>query len=143
MMMRGMNKTKTDDAADAVIKALHRAYILGQTYWQQADSESYRQNKKADETKQCFATLVEETRALVLAKDSVRGPLSDVLELLPCPFCDSDDIHYAIDKADDKYEFVMCNGCGVYISRADSRPERRPIEVWNMRSNAGYAPSDA
>jgi hypothetical protein len=50
-------------------------------------------------------------------------------ELLPCPFCGSDNVHHTIDKADDEYEFVMCNDCGACISGAGS------IEAWNMRSN--------
>ena len=53
--------------ADLVSKALRRAYSLGQTYWQQADSGSYNQNKKADETERKFQALIEETRAAVLA----------------------------------------------------------------------------
>lgn len=58
----------SDDFADAVSKALRRAYSLGQTYWQQADSESYSQNRKADDTSRKFAALVDETRALALAR---------------------------------------------------------------------------
>ncbi|MBT2299207.1 hypothetical protein J7E70_01895 [Variovorax paradoxus] len=46
-----------------VEKALRRAYSLGQTYWQQADSESYSQNKKSDETAAKFEALVSETIA--------------------------------------------------------------------------------
>jgi hypothetical protein len=41
--------------------AMRRAYALGQTYWQQADSEFYSQNKKADETTAKFNTLLRET----------------------------------------------------------------------------------
>jgi 2-polyprenyl-6-methoxyphenol hydroxylase-like FAD-dependent oxidoreductase len=43
--------------------ALGRAYSLGQIYWQQADSESYLQNKKADATDAKFKQLVEESVA--------------------------------------------------------------------------------
>lgn len=38
---------------------LRKAYSLGQTWWQQADSEYRRENKKADETAAKFAELVE------------------------------------------------------------------------------------
>lgn len=38
---------------------LRKAYNFGQTYWQQADSEYRRENKKADETAAKFAELVE------------------------------------------------------------------------------------
>lgn len=42
-------------------KALRRAFSLGQTYWQQADSDSYKENKRSDETRQKFETLIVET----------------------------------------------------------------------------------
>ena len=51
-----------EDLQDLVSKAMRRAWQLGQTYWQQADSESYSQNKKADETQQKFDALVDEVR---------------------------------------------------------------------------------
>lgn len=57
----------TDDDVDTVSKALRRAYQLGQTYWQQADSESYIQNKKSDETQVRFDALVDDTRAMLAA----------------------------------------------------------------------------
>ena len=38
------------DLTDTVCKALRRAWQLGQTYWQQADSESFVQHKKAETT---------------------------------------------------------------------------------------------
>jgi len=57
----------TDEAcADMVAKALRRAWSLGQTYWQQADSESISQNKRADKTQAIFAALVDETRAALV-----------------------------------------------------------------------------
>ena len=58
-----MNTSTTPpaDLAETVTKALLRAYILGQTYWSQADSESYAQNRRADETAATFQALVAET----------------------------------------------------------------------------------
>ena len=53
--------------ADLVSKAMRRAWQLGQTYWQQADSEYTSQHRKADETQAKFQTLVDETRAAILA----------------------------------------------------------------------------
>jgi hypothetical protein len=55
----------TDDTIDAVSKALRRAWQLGQTYWQQADSDSYKQQDKSDETRKKFEALVDETRAIL------------------------------------------------------------------------------
>lgn len=49
--------------SESLEKALRRAFNLGQTYWQQADSESYSQNKKADTTAQTFSDLVADTVA--------------------------------------------------------------------------------
>lgn len=48
---------------DAIRKALRRAFSLGQTYWQQADSESYKQNRLSDDTIAKFDELVEATIA--------------------------------------------------------------------------------
>ena len=53
------------DKADLVSKAMGKAWQLGQTYWQQADSESWSENKKSDATYAKFQTLVEETRAAI------------------------------------------------------------------------------
>jgi hypothetical protein len=52
----------TDDLRDLIAKNMRRAWQLGQTYWQQADSESFSQHKKADETAAKFTALIEETR---------------------------------------------------------------------------------
>ena len=49
------------DKAEIARKAMRKAFILGQTYWQQADSEYTSQHKKADETMAKFQLLVEET----------------------------------------------------------------------------------
>lgn len=55
------------DLQDTVSKAMRRAWQLGQTYWQQANSDFTSQHKKADETQRKFDTLVDETRAAVLS----------------------------------------------------------------------------
>ncbi len=54
------------DLADAVSFSMRKAYQLGQTYWQQADSEYFSQNKKCDDTQAKFDALVDEIRALFL-----------------------------------------------------------------------------
>ena len=53
----------SEDAADAVSKALRRAWQLGQTYWQQADSDSYKQHALSEQTQAVFMDLVTETHA--------------------------------------------------------------------------------
>lgn len=52
---------------ERIHKALDIAFLLGQQYWQQADSESYKQNKLTAGTQEKFDTLVAETRALLAA----------------------------------------------------------------------------
>lgn len=51
-----------EDAQDIASKALRKAWQLGQTYWQQADSEYTSQHRKADETQAKFQQLVDDTR---------------------------------------------------------------------------------
>ena len=55
------------DLTDTVCKALRRSWQLGQTYWQQADSESFAQNKKAETTHAAFVALLDDTRAALAA----------------------------------------------------------------------------
>ena len=55
--------------ADLVRKALRRAWELGQTYWQQADSESLKQQAKSDQTREAFNALIEETCDALTGKD--------------------------------------------------------------------------
>ena len=59
-----------EDVIDAVSKALRLAWQLGQTYWQQADSDSYKQQDKSDETQKKFEKLVDETRSMLAAVPS-------------------------------------------------------------------------
>lgn len=59
---------------ELVAAALRRAYALGQTYWQQADSDSYAQMLRAEATSKKFEDLVAETRA-ALAPTS--GPVQE------------------------------------------------------------------
>lgn len=52
---------------EPIIKALARAWQLGQTYWQQADSDSYRQQDKSDKTRAKYLSLVNEISTLLAA----------------------------------------------------------------------------
>ena len=60
---------------DALRLALRRAFSLGQTYWQQADSESYTQNAKSVFTATKFYDLVNETCARLLCEDNTNETL--------------------------------------------------------------------
>ena len=80
-MTTNTNAALAEDLQDTVSKALRRAWQLGQTYWQQADSEYTSQHRKADETQGKFDTLVEETRAaLSTAAQPPAAPQEDLRE---------------------------------------------------------------
>lgn len=66
---------EAQDTADLVSKALRQAYQLGQTYWQQADSDRTKDWAKADATQEKFHTLVDETRAVLLGPPDVHAKL--------------------------------------------------------------------
>ena len=70
--------TDMHDTADLVSKALRRAWQLGQTYWQQADSEYQSHWKKADATQATFDQLIEDTRAAILTSNSEAQPAPSV-----------------------------------------------------------------
>ena len=72
--------TDMHDTADLVSKALRRAWQLGQTYWQQADSEYQSHWKKADATQATFNQLVEDTRAAILTSNSGTQPTPTTAE---------------------------------------------------------------
>lgn len=56
-----------DAAAETACGAVRKAFSLGQTYWQQADSEYTSQHRKAEGTWATFKALIEETRAALSA----------------------------------------------------------------------------
>jgi len=57
--------TDVGDLTDVVGKALKKAWQLGQTYWQQADSDYASQHKKSDETQRKFERLVDDTTSAI------------------------------------------------------------------------------
>lgn len=65
-----VRQAELEDKADLVAIALRRAWQLGQTYWQQADSDFISHHRKADETQAKFQTLVDETKAAVVARST-------------------------------------------------------------------------
>ena len=58
-----------EGAADIATIAMRKAWQLGQTYWQQADSDSYKQNAKSRETYDCFHRIVGETIAKIASME--------------------------------------------------------------------------
>jgi hypothetical protein len=67
-------KMKMNEASDTLRVVLHRAFSLGQLYWQQSDSEYTSQHRKADETRAKFDALVTETLAAISADVPVVQP---------------------------------------------------------------------
>jgi len=57
----------SDEHIEVACAAISKAFQIGQTYWQQADSESYKQNKKAEATRDNYLTLLRDTRAVLAA----------------------------------------------------------------------------
>ncbi|WP_211629206.1 hypothetical protein [Paraburkholderia nemoris] len=66
-------QTRVALTESALRKAMSQAWQLGQTYWQQADSDSYRQQDKSDATRQRYLALVEETISHLTAAQSATG----------------------------------------------------------------------
>ncbi|VVE59539.1 hypothetical protein PIN31009_05579 [Pandoraea iniqua] len=58
---------------EEIKSALRKAYNLGQTYWQQADSEYISQQRKSDETHAKFEQLVADTVAALTSPAKVGG----------------------------------------------------------------------
>jgi hypothetical protein len=52
----------SEDLIDAVTLAMQKSWALGQTYWRQADSDSYSENKRSDSTQDKYLALVDEIR---------------------------------------------------------------------------------
>lgn len=80
------------DLTDTVCKALRRAWQLGQTYWQQADSESFVQHKKSETTHAAFVALLDDTRAALAsapAQAGVPASLAGPMQFGGCPECGS------------------------------------------------------
>ena len=67
--------------SDSVRNAMRRAYSLGQTYWQQADSEYTSQHRKADETARKFEQLLLDTMTAVNTSDELTRLRSENADL--------------------------------------------------------------
>ena len=66
--LREHDVQRGEDLQDIVSKAMRKAWQLGQTYWQQADSEYVSHNKKASETQCKFDDLINATKAEIRAQ---------------------------------------------------------------------------
>ncbi len=67
------------DSADAAAIAMRKAWQLGQTYWQQADSEYYSQQDKSVVTQERFSKLVSDTCEEIKSIPTIQ-PSPDILQ---------------------------------------------------------------
>jgi hypothetical protein len=65
---------------DELSKMLSRAFSLGQTYWQQADSESYSQNRKSDATLEKFRAMQDGFLPAIVAYGDARAAAAVLAE---------------------------------------------------------------
>jgi hypothetical protein len=94
-----------DTTREALAAALRRAFNLGQTYWQQADSDSAAQHRKSDETRRKFEALVAETVAATPEQAPAVQARPYCAKLAgPCP---------------DNCPAVEVSGCGLTRMRGD------------------------
>jgi cysteinyl-tRNA synthetase len=67
-----------------ITATLRRAFNLGQTYWRQADSDSYKQNALSDETLNTFNELVRDTAddlaSMRASRDALAVALTDYMQ---------------------------------------------------------------
>lgn len=56
---------------ELLAKTINHAYLLGQEYWRLADSESYSDNRRSDDTQSKFDALLSETISVVGAQASI------------------------------------------------------------------------
>lgn len=103
-----MNTKQTE----ALKLALKRAFNLGQTYWQQADSEYPSQWKKADVTLASFNQLVEDTIREALAEQPEQEPKVLMQEIAR--------LHARIKDLERDVEFL-------------SRPAQQEPVAWRVR----------
>jgi hypothetical protein len=86
--------------------ALTKAFLLGQVYWQQADSEHTSQWKKADVTREKYNALLEETAAKYRSSPSSRIRLASSRDYAEGWTLDHDQIASIMAKAADMSENV-------------------------------------
>lgn len=118
--------------ADELRRALNRAFHLGQTYMQQADSESYAANRRSIETHAKFDALREETVAALgvaparrFDDDWAPNPNDDHGEDRPND--PEDDLTPGADPTD---------RAGVFVPHGSNTTQVAPQEPANLSDNA-------
>lgn len=111
-----------EDKADTASIALRKAWQLGQTYWQQADSEYTSHHKKADVTQAKFQELIDETRAAILAE--VTPNVTGVQEAVKA-LCE--ETLYEGGKKDNRVSVRFLARMSVLKLRAELAPRDEPL----------------
>lgn len=91
---------------ELVERALNQAYALGQKYWQQADSESHSQNRKADETDSRFTQLRTDTLA-ALPLNGTPGSVAERIDIAALE--EQSEAWFAVCRALDKAAPGWCS----------------------------------
>lgn len=146
-MTTNTNAAIAEDLQDTVSKALRRAWQLGQTYWQQADSEYTSQHRKADETQGKFYALVEETRTALstAAQPPADGALNTIAALRAQLAEAGREIERLRDLCDDLYSDLLAAGslaprdCGAYALIQETIKLRRDRWARRQIPNADWS----
>lgn len=101
-------------------KAMQQAFLHGQTYWQQADSDSPRQHQKTPETERKFQQLVVETCAALAEVSSAH--IIDAAEKLAALYDDD-------DRQDIKTDVMNSFYAGVRYAAVDIAQVRRERDL--------------
>lgn len=109
-------QTDIHDTAALVSKALRKAWRLGQTYWQQENSEYPSQWKKADATQDAFDRLVEDTAVIMSSNSGAQNVASsqdewkrlanDLLREIERQTCTHEETHRG------GFLWEICDSCG-------------------------------
>ncbi len=120
----------TPEQREAALRlALRESFSLGQTYWQQVDSESYSQKAKSEVTAKRFADLADETCAALLRE------LAAEPEPAPgyCKHCKQYTIEQPLPAEPDEDAQYRCGGpgCDGNCCQPVQEPEQE-AEGWKM-----------
>lgn len=134
-------------AQQSVTDALRRAFYLGQTYWQQADSEYTSQHRKADATRAKFHELCERTEDAI---DTLLTQLAEAQRRIkeletPTMFWDFNNPEHG---AFDSPYYAICEGDfdeGAEVSFVTARalPTKTVRVTRDSEGNYGYEYIDA
>ncbi len=113
---------------DELSKMLSRAFSLGQTYWQQADSESYSQNRKSDATLEKFRVMQDGFLPTILAYGDARAAAAVLAERERCAMkCESEHVGESVNddrlvSGDMAYNTALRHAAAA-IRRAEQEPQ--------------------